>query len=100
MLRFLFLAIALVATLGSLACTSNKQQQATAEEQRRIQQEQPKAAEQQKTIDLGVRQVHARHPAEHRIRPEKGRAKKATATAAVSTEIAAAIAAAIKEIQA
>jgi hypothetical protein len=43
MLRRL-LAIALLVTLGSLACSSNKQQHPTAEEQKKIQQEQQKAA--------------------------------------------------------
>jgi hypothetical protein len=74
MLRRL-LAIALLLTLGSLACSSNKQQQPTAEEQKKIQQEQHNAVD----------------SAKHRIQPEEGHAEEATTTTAVSTKITAAI---------
>jgi hypothetical protein len=54
MLRSLLIAAVLVSTLGVSACNSgNKEQQPTADEQKRIQDENQKAAEQQKQLTSG-----------------------------------------------
>ena len=54
MLRSLLLAVALTSTLGVSACnTGNKEQQPTADEQKRIQEENRKAIEQQKQLTSG-----------------------------------------------
>ena len=54
MLRSLLIAAVLVSTLGVSACNSgNKEQQPTADEQKRIQDEQQKAAEQQRQLTYG-----------------------------------------------
>ena len=54
MLRSLLIAAVLVSTLGVSACnTGNKEQQPTADEQKRIQEENRKAIEQQKQLTSG-----------------------------------------------
>jgi hypothetical protein len=54
MLRSLLIATVLASTLGISACNSgNKEQQPTAEEQKRIQEENRKAIEQQKQLTSG-----------------------------------------------
>src|ERR1700756_2284100 len=73
MLRRL-LAIALLVTLGSLACS--KQQQPTAEEQKKIQQEQQKAAEQQKQLTSGYDQSMQSTPPSTGYNPKKDTPKK------------------------
>jgi hypothetical protein len=54
MLRSLLIATVLVSTLGVSACNStDKEQQPTADEQKRIQEENQKAIEQQKQLTSG-----------------------------------------------
>ena len=63
MLRSLVLAAVLISTLGISACSSgNKEQQPTADEQKRIQDEQQKAAEQQKQLTNGMGQTMSEPP--------------------------------------
>ena len=63
MLRSLLIAAVLVSTLGVSACNSgNKEQQPTADEQKRIQDEQQKAAEQQKQRTNGMGQTMSEPP--------------------------------------
>ena len=63
MLRSLLIAAVLVSTLGVSGCnSSNKVQQPTAEEQKRIQDEQQKAAEQQKQLTNGMGQSMSEPP--------------------------------------
>lgn len=63
MLRSLLIAAVLVCTLGVSACNSgNKEQQPTADEQRRIQDEQQKAAEQQRQLTNGMGQTMSEPP--------------------------------------
>ena len=63
MLRSLLIAAVLVSTLGVSACnTGNKEQQPTADEQKRIQDEQQKAAEQQKQLTNGIGQTMSEPP--------------------------------------
>ncbi len=63
MLRSLLIAALLVSTLGVSACNSgNKEQQPTADEQKRIQDEQQKAAEQQKQLTNGMGQTMSEPP--------------------------------------
>jgi len=75
MLRRL-LAIALLATLGSSACSSNKEQQPTAEEQKKIQKEQQKTAEQQKQLTSGYDQSMQSTPPSTGYNPKKDTPKK------------------------
>src|SRR5581483_12017670 len=70
------LAVALLVTLGSLACSSNKQQQPSAEEQKKIQQEQQKAAEQQKQLTSGYDQSMQSTPPSTGYNPKKDTPKK------------------------
>jgi hypothetical protein len=64
MLRSLLIAAVLVSTLGVSACNSgNKEQQPTADEQKRIQDEQQKAAEQQRQLTNGMGQTMSEPPA-------------------------------------
>ena len=63
MLRSLLIAAVLVSTLGVSACNSgNKEQQPTADEQKRIQDEQQKATEQQKQLTTGIGQTMSEPP--------------------------------------
>jgi hypothetical protein len=71
-----FLAVALLVTLGSLACNSNKQQQPTAEQQKKIQQEQQKVAEEQKQLTSGYDQSMQSTPPSTGYNPKKDTPKK------------------------
>ncbi len=63
MLSSLLIATVLVSTLGISACNSgNKEQQPTADEQKKIQDEQQKAAEQQKQLTNGMGQTMSEPP--------------------------------------
>ena len=77
MLRSLLIAAVLVSTLGVSACnTGNKEQQPTADEQKRIQEETEKAIEQQKQLTSGYGQFHEPCRAQYRRINAPDKAKK------------------------
>ena len=68
MLRSLLLAAVLVSTLGVSACNSgNKEQQPTADEQKRIQEETPESYGATEATDIRLRELYEARRAQHRI---------------------------------